>query len=275
VADIINMQITVSDGTALEVIDVAPTAASPLVLVHGHGGAKEDFGDHLAALSERRRVITLDLRGHGDSGKPESAGAYSLDRMADDLADLADALGLERFDLLGHSMGGMVARRFVLRYPERIHRLIFMDTCAGPLPGFEPEIIEAGAQIALEQGMVELKRILDEVAPLQSASGERLRAARPGYQEFSDWKFARLSGVMWATMLRELMSQPDQLVELANVTCETLVIAGAEDEKFLPTSEDIARTMPNARFVVIPDAAHSPQFENPGAWLDVVTEFLS
>src|SRR4029079_17601619 len=103
-----------------------------LVCVHGFGGAKEDFADHLEALAERWRVITVDLRGHGDSDAPSDPSSYSLDRLARDVEAVADAVGAERFRLLGHSMGGMLARRIVLARPERVAGLVMMRPPPGP-----------------------------------------------------------------------------------------------------------------------------------------------
>src|SRR6266498_3179553 len=77
------MRVTMDDGVALEVTDAGSGPA--LVLVHGFGGAKEDFADHIEVLAERYRVITLDHRGHGESDGPTELDAYSLDRMAADV----------------------------------------------------------------------------------------------------------------------------------------------------------------------------------------------
>ncbi|HYU57939.1 MAG TPA: alpha/beta fold hydrolase, partial [Actinomycetota bacterium] len=105
------MRVTVDDDVRLEVREAG--AGPALLLVHGFGGAKEDFADHIEALGARYRVVTFDHRGHGESDAPDHVEAYSLDRLAADTLQVADALGIDRFRLLGHSMGGMVARRLV------------------------------------------------------------------------------------------------------------------------------------------------------------------
>src|SRR5215218_7381756 len=116
------MRVTMDDGVALAVTDTG--SGPPLLLVHGFGGAKEDFADHIDALAERRRVVTFDHRGHGESDGPSDLEAYSFDRMAADVQGVADALGIDGFRLLGHSMGGMVARRVVLAHPTRVDALV-------------------------------------------------------------------------------------------------------------------------------------------------------
>jgi 3-oxoadipate enol-lactonase len=266
------VRVQVDDGTSLEVRE---TGAGPaLLLVHGFGGAKEDFADHVDTLAARYRVVLFDHRGHGESDGPDDVGAYSLDRLAADTLQVVDALGIDRFRLLGHSMGGMVARRLVLGHPERVDALILMDTSPGPVPGLDPDLIDLAASIAIEQGKDTLKPLLDEAATLETPSYQRLLRERPGYQEFVDYKWAALSGVMWGAIARDLSRQPDQLRELAGVSSPTLVIVGAQDEPFFDASHAMAATIPGARLVVVPDAGHSPQFENPSVWFDALDAFL-
>jgi pimeloyl-ACP methyl ester carboxylesterase len=267
------VRILTDDGVALEVVDRGRGPA--LVLVHGFGGAKEDFADHVDALARTHRVVTLDLRGHGSSGGPDDESRYSLDRFAADVGNVLDALGIGSCRLLGHSMGGMIVRRFVLASPERVDALVLMDTAPGPVPGIDGEMIDLGVQIANEHGMAELKRVMDAFSPLDTPAAQRVLGERPGYREFGDAKFAALRRAMWVTMIVEIRDQPDQLAELATLQCPTLVLVGDEDEAFLGPSRRTAATIPGAELVVVPDAGHSPQFENAAAWLDALTGFLA
>jgi pimeloyl-ACP methyl ester carboxylesterase len=273
--------VIVDDGVGIEVAvtpagaGTAASAAAPaLVMVHGIGGAKEDFADHVGALAAFGPVVTFDHRGHGDSDRPEDVAAYSLDRLAADTLAVADALGLGSFRLLGHSMGGMVTRRVLLRSPDRVLAHVLMDTSPGPPPGLDPTLVELGAQIALEQGIAELKRAMDELDPLGSPSYRRMLDETPGYREFVEWKWSRLAGAMYSALLLDIDRQPDQLDVLAGVAVPTLVVVGEEDETFVGPSRAMAAAIPGAELAVIPDAGHSPQFENPGAWRKVVEEFL-
>jgi 3-oxoadipate enol-lactonase len=267
------MRVTMDDGVALEVTDTGSGPA--LLLVHGFGGAKEDFADHIDALAARHRVVTLDLRGHGESDGPSDIAAYSLDRMAADVLGVADALGIYTFRLLGHSMGGMVARRVVLAHPARVAALVLMDTSPGAIAHIDPDAMEAAATVMLDEGKEVLKPLLDAAATLATPAYERLLAQRPGFEEFEDRKWEALAPAMWATMAREMARQPDQLARLAGVRCPTLVIVGEQDEPFVEGSRQMAATIPGAELVVIPDAGHSPQFENPVPWLDALDRFLA
>jgi pimeloyl-ACP methyl ester carboxylesterase len=187
---------------------------------------------------------------------------------------VADAVGLRDLRLLGHSMGGMVARRVVLAHPDLVAALVFMDTSPGPPPGFDPELVAYGIEVVQTQGMAELKRVQDGLDILGSPAYERVLRERPGHREFAERKWQALSAVMWAKLAAEIVTQPDQLEELAAVRQPTLVIVGDEDQTFIAPSRAIAATVPGARLAVIPDAGHSPQFENPAAWYAALSAFL-
>lgn len=265
---------TADDGVVLETVVEGPVDAPGLLLVHGFGGAKEDFADHLDAMAATHRVVAFDHRGHGASDKPDDPAAYSLDRMAADVLAVAEATALRHVRLLGHSMGGMVVRRVALRGPERLAALVFMDTSPGPPPGLDPELIAFGVEVVRQHGMGELKRLQDELDPLGSPSYRRILAERPGFADYAARKWAALSPAMWSAIAMEIVTQPDQLDALASVRVPTLVMVGEEDKVFVEVSRAIAATVPGARLAEIPVAGHSPQFENPEAWRASLEEFL-
>jgi 3-oxoadipate enol-lactonase len=267
------MRITTSDGVGLAV-EVAGTGPG-LLLVHGFGGAKEDFSDHVPALAREHTVVIFDHRGHGASDKPTDRDAYSIDRLASDILEVADACGLDRFRLLGHSMGGMVGRQVPLRAPDRVEALIMMDTTAGPIPGFDPSLMDMAAEVAFTRGKDALKELLDMVPVLDTPAYQRTLTDRPGYREFTEKKWDDLSEIMWGAMAVAMAYQPDDLDALAtSVQCPTFVICGSQDEPMLGPCRAIADAVAGAQLAIIPDAGHSPQFENPPAWLDALARFL-
>jgi pimeloyl-ACP methyl ester carboxylesterase len=265
------VRIAMDDGVGLAV-EVAGSGPA-LILVHGFGGAKEDFADHVTALAEHATVVVFDHRGHGKSDHPPDERAYSLHRLVADTLGVADALGLRRVAVLGHSMGGMVARRLVLAHPDRVESLVLMDTSPGPPPGIDPVAVDLGVEVARTDGMAALKAALDAFDPLGTPAYRRLLATRRGYQDFCDRKWAALSREMWVAMAPELVRQPDQLDALARVSCPTMVLVGDQDTPFVEVSKAMAATVPDATLVVVPDAGHSPQFENPPVWFDAVERF--
>jgi 3-oxoadipate enol-lactonase len=268
------MRITTGDGVELAV-EIAGQGPG-LLLVHGFGGAKEDFADHVPALARDHTVVVFDHRGHGASDKPDDRNAYSLDRLATDVLEVADAADLPTFRLLGHSMGGMVARKVALHAPARVSALVMMDTSAGPVPGFDPALMEAAAEVALTRGKAALKELLDMAPVLETEAYKRVLAERAGYEQFVEKKFEDLSAVMWGALAIALAHQSDDLPAMAtSLRCPMLVLVGEQDTPFVEAARIMAAAIPHAELVVLADAGHSPQFENPQAWIDALTSFLA
>lgn len=266
------MRVLTDDGVGLAVEEHG--SGEPLLMVHGFTGAQEDFADHRSRFAEHARVVTFDHRGHGDSDHPNDAAAYSLDRLVADTLAVADHLGLDRFRLLGHSMGGMVSRRLVLAHPERVSALVLMDTSPGAPEGLDPDLVRLAADVALSDGMTVLRALLDEADALGSEADQRVRETRSGYEEFNARKWARVAPVAYSALARDIVDQPDELAAMAGITQPTLVIVGSQDAHFVGDAHRMAETIPDAELVVVPDAGHSPQFENPDAWFTAVDTFL-
>lgn len=263
-------------GVGLEVLE-AGAGGRPLLIVHGFAAAKEDFAEHLDALAGRGwHAVAPDLRGHGASDHPPGRESYSFATIADDLVALADALGWGTFAVLGHSMGGAMVQLLVLAHPERVDALVLMDTCHTALDNVPPDMVALGQQVVAESGLAVLQQLQAQrgVDPLGTSAHARVVAARPGYGEYGERKLLACSADMWCELVGEVFGQPDRLDALGRIEAPTLVLVGEEDAPFLPDSERMAKAIPNATLVVIPDAGHSPQYENPTAWWDALTRFL-
>jgi 2-succinyl-6-hydroxy-2,4-cyclohexadiene-1-carboxylate synthase len=256
----------------------AGTGGRPLMLVHGFTGAKEDFTDFLEPLAEQGwHAVAPDLRGHGASDHPAAEESYSLAVFAADVLALADELGWGRFVLLGHSMGGMVAQHLLLAAPERVRGVVLMDTTHGPIDWVEADTAELAAAVVRQQGiaaLMEALKLLRAEDPLMTPAFLRLLNEKPGYSEFCDAKLLASAPSMWLAMAPALLTQPDRLDRLAGVGVPTLVIVGEQDIPFIAHGERMAKTIPGARLVIIPDAGHSPQFENMDAWWVALSSFL-
>jgi pimeloyl-ACP methyl ester carboxylesterase len=251
----------------------------PLLLVHGFTGAKEDFTPWLERLAEVGwHPVAPDLRGHGASSKPAADAAYSFEILADDVLRLADTLGWERFVLLGHSMGGMVAQFIARKAAARLDGLILMDTSHGPLDNLDPELVEAAVSIVRTRGMDGLAEVMaDREGPLETPAHRRLAAEQPGYAEFEDRKFRATSPALYAAMAPEFVMTADRLDNLRDLpeSLPVLVIVGEQDRPFLGPSQRMAAAVGRGTLAIIPDAGHCPQFENSDAWWDALAGFLA
>lgn len=249
----------------------------PLLFVPGFTGAKEDFVDFVDPLADRGwHVVSVDNRGHGDSDKPAGEGAYSLEIFAGDTVALIDALGWDRLVLLGHSMGGMFVQLAARQVVDRIPKLVLMDTGPGSVTGIDPAVVELAIGLARTEGMGAVAEALASLpdAPLDSPATERLRLERPEMAALSDRNTRVCSPDMFAATGVAMLNAEDRLPWLGELTMPTLVIAGSEDSTFLDPSRQIAEALPDARFVVIDGAGHSPQKEAPGPWWDALLDFL-
>ena len=113
------------------------------------------------------------------------------------------------------------------------------------------------------------------IDPLATPAHRRLVAERPGYDEFGQAKTLAASPDMWQAVVSEIVGDRDTLPHLAALEVPALIIQGEQDTPFLAHGERMAKAIPGARLVTIPDAGHSPQFENPTAFITAVREFLA
>ena len=224
----------------------------------------------LEAFSDSHRVIAPDLRGFGLS--EATSGTVGMDRFADDLAALLDALwATERVTLCGLSMGGYIAWQFWKLHPHRLRRLILCDTKA--LPDNE-ETKKTRADVA--------DRILKE-GPGFLATDVTPRLVSKETQQNRPEVVASLQDVIQrsqpegvAAALRGMAARPDATDWLPMIEVPTLLISGTDDLISPPREMNaIAEKMPNAKFVEIPNAGHMTTVENPEAVNAAIRQFLA
>ncbi|MDA8357323.1 MAG: alpha/beta fold hydrolase [Actinomycetota bacterium] len=131
--DLVHRSVTVSDGGRIHVVERGE--GPPLILVHGVTLSAATWAPQIHALSSRHRVVAVDQRGHGQSFA--GADGYSMERLADDLAEVIDTLDVTDAVVVGHSMGGMVSQLMAVRQPDlvarRVRGLVLVATSAGPI----------------------------------------------------------------------------------------------------------------------------------------------
>ena len=251
----------------------------PLVLVHGFTGFRRDFESQLPALGRLGWTLAPDLRGHGDTGPGADPAAHTLEQLARDVLGFLDALGVARCDLLGHSLGGMVALRLALRASERVASLVLMDSAARALTFLPEGPFRLAWTVARSAGMQKLQAIVRERAgadALRTEADRRLERewGAERYWERHRERFCAVDPEAYAGLGRELIEQQPLVPRLGEVRCPTLVLVGEGDGHFVAEAEILAKEIPGARRAVIPDAGHQPQLENPGAWLAAIREHL-
>ncbi len=253
------------------------SSAVPVVLLHGFAGSKETWASLRGWLGESRRVLSLDLPGHGGSmpGDGEAAG-LSMERCAAAVVNLlVEALGLPRFALAGYSMGGRLALAIALEYGDRVERLVLESASAGIADPDEREARrrsdEALARFIETAG---LEAFADrwERMPIFSSLANQSEEVR------ADLRRRRVasSAAGLAASLRAMGvgRQPWLGTRLGELKMPALVIAGALDAKFVTIGKNLSAGLRRARLEIIDGAGHLPHLERAAEFNRFVAEFL-
>ncbi len=240
-----------------------------LLLIHGFPLNSQMWDPQLEDLGEFVRVIAPDLRGYGQSDSVP--GPYSITQLADDCADLLGHLNVATpFVVCGLSMGGYIALEFYRRYPEQVAGLILVSTRAGA----DSEEGKAGrdkaAELAKSEGATAVSGgMLPKMLAPQNVETD---------EELVDYvkevmSNASLNGVVGA--LNAMRDRIDSTPTLGDIDVPVLIIHGADDQ-LIPVSEAelMFKAIPDAELVVIPDAGHLPNLEQPDMFNDAVIDFL-
>lgn len=239
-----------------------------LLLIHGFPLDSAMWEMQLQDLSDVVRMIAPDLRGHGRSDNV--AGPYSMKLFSEDIAGLLDYLNINSpIVVCGLSMGGYIALDFFRRFPERVAGLILTATRAGAdsedgKAGRDQAAadVEANGTGTLVEGM--LQKIM---APASYEDDELVDFVRDIMEGASD------EGVVGALMA--MRDRPDSTSTLADIDVPTLIIHGVDD-RIIPQTEAEAmqNAIPNSRLVIVPDAGHLPNLEQPDIFNDAVIDFI-
>lgn len=243
----------------------------PIVLIHGYTGNLRNWILQVRALTHRYRTISLDLRGHGLSVKPTRREDYSLELFAADVHGLLDALALPECYLIGHSMGGMVAQEFILRYPEMVRALVLVDTAADQPQGIPWQERARLLELARTEGMEAVFEEMAHTPPL----GSQLVEENPQFIDIWREQFLMTSVEGYLYCGQAIGSRRPLLEELSQVRVPTLIICGELDEPFLEPSQRMHQTIPDSELVVIAGTGHTPILEKPLEFNEALISFLA
>lgn len=243
------------------------------LLLFGHGtyGGKELFESQIASLSSSYRCVAVDWPGHG--GTTFAPEGWGVDELVDDVPRLLDALGADSACLAGVSQGAAVFMRAVLRFPERARALVNM--CAGPAgppAGAIDTSREFAAVLRDETDEIKRRRVVERVV------NEWFHA--PGFADANPQAFAREIDVILRhprvgiALAAEVPATYRSIVdELGGIRCPTLVIWGDSDPR-VEVAPEMARGIPGAELVVVPNAGHHVNVDAPDAVSDAIERFL-
>ncbi len=261
-------QVVDVEGVAIHYLMAGPASAPQVVFVHGLGGSYETWSLNLPAFAGRFRICALDLPGAGSSDKP--AMDYSVPAMAGFLARFLDALDgdWQRVSIVAHSLGGAIALAFASLYPERVERLVLVDS-AGLGAEINGEVLDLiRAEPSIEGIRTELSHFFAHQGLVQQALVEQLYQQRlqPGAREaLLATMDAAFGGNQQHMDLREV---------LAALRDKALVVWGDEDSVIPVAHAREASRAPGSRVDVFDACGHCPHIERAEGFNQLATSFL-
>lgn len=254
----------------------------PIILIHGIGAKKETWIAQLKALSNKYKVIAIDVRGTGKSDRPNIL--YTMEILADDIKGLMDHLKIEKAHIAGRSMGGMIAQHFALKYSKQVEKLILITTS----PGFPDE---EGVEMMIKGRIEEIKDI--RTNPEQSfwrkarmlfhQKFRKEMEANPKKKFFGIWSVDDLikEDSIDPPTAQDLINQghaikkhntSERLIEIKN---NTLLLAASHDRLTSKSGmEDMSRKIPKSTLKVIDRAGHYNHLSNAPEFNQIILDFL-
>ncbi|MFX0033767.1 MAG: alpha/beta fold hydrolase [Candidatus Hodarchaeota archaeon] len=250
----------------------------PILLIHGFGVKKEVWMSQVGELSRHFKVIRFDNRGSGKSSRP--AGT-TMEMFADDTKNFLDYLQIEKAHVMGWSLGGMIAQNFVLKYPEKVNKLVLICTVPGYPTEEGPEIYKKMRLQELELGP---EKAFWETARANFHSTYRREMEKdPKKKFFGIWSaedFIKMLSIDPATP-QDIMNQGEALKThntydgLKKINNQTLLIAASHD-RLTPqvTMEQMNQEIPNSSLVIIEKAGHYAPMTRTPEVNKAIMEFL-
>ena len=248
----------------------------PIVLVHEFAGDLRSYEMQMRYFGQRYRCIAYNARGYPPSDVPNDGESYSQERARDDIRAVLDALNIDKAHIVGLSMGGFATLHFGFNYPDRARSLVIAGCGYGATPDKRTQFAEeaeAAAKNFEQQGMA------------KAAEGYALGPTRVqfqnkdprGWREFAD-QLEQHSTEGAARTMRGVQKRRPSLFDLVDkmktISVPTLIMTGDEDWPCLEPGLLMKRTIPTAALVVIPNAGHAINLEDPAAFNQHIAEFF-
>ncbi len=256
--------VRIDGGLEIPYLEQGHPDGVPIVLLHGLTDSHRSYEPVLAELPPSIRAVALTARGHGDAGKPE--GGYDAARMAADVVDVMDALGIERAIVAGHSMGSWTARRVVATYPERVLGAVL----AGAFADF-------GGKPDVHALLDEFSELGDPIEPAYARAWQDSTMALPAPEPFMEMIVAETCkppAHVWRAALRGLVE--DRPLPAGSITAPTLLVWGERDEMVPRADQDeLLRRIPGAELRVYEGGGHALHWERPARFAADLVEFAA
>jgi proline iminopeptidase len=260
---------------------------TPLLCLHGGPGSTHVGLTALEPLADERRVVLYDQLGSGNSSKPSDPSLWTVELFVAELANVRDALGLERVHLLGHSWGGMLAQEYALTQPHGLESLVLSSTLSSAALWREESLrlraampAETARQLDAHEAAgttddPEYERAVFEFLHLHLC---RLDPWPPVVEEVIRSTNLEVYNTMWGPSEAHptgVLAGWDVTPRLGEIRVPALVLCGHYDEATPRQAETIATALPDAELVVFEESAHLAPLEEPERYLSTVRAFLA
>ena len=267
--------VALSDGEALAYIDLGPRDAPPLVLIHGYTDSARDWASIAPLLTPRFRLIVVDLRGHGASGKPDCC--YSRFDFAYDIKLLLDSLHLATANIAGHSLGSIVAQTFAELWPGSTRRLILISSTG---TSFASDGMPASTQGLTPSWLAPIAELKDPTDPDSAFMRDWWKVSMSINPEFFSRKQRRdaaaIPARVWRTIADQSLVAVDLRTMLPRIQAETLLIWGGRDTLATGTGREALRAgLARAEVRSFASLGHDLFWEDPAAVAAVMIDFIA
>jgi pimeloyl-ACP methyl ester carboxylesterase len=264
--------VALPNSEVLAYIDTGNPTGPALVLIHGYTDNARDWVPMLPYLSKRFRMILVDLRGHGQSSKPECC--YTRVDFAYDIKLLLDALSIQKADIVGHSLGSIVAQTLAEFWPERTNRVVLIASTGGRPPGST-----APLQFDFAAEIRKLKEPLDPDSPFMIAWWDSPTPVDPEFIRRQRRDSAAIPLKVWLAVLDQALSSGTEYADLQStlprLKAPTLLIWGSKDPIMEePVRKTLIDALPAARVKIFEGLGHNPFWEDPAGVAAAINSFL-
>jgi pimeloyl-ACP methyl ester carboxylesterase len=260
------------NGEALAYIEMGNPTGTPVVLIHGYTDNARDWGPMLPFVSHDFRLILVDLRGHGKSGKPDCC--YTRFDFAYDIVLLLDQLKIEKADIVGHSLGSIIGQTIAEFWPQRTDRVVLISSTGGipPHSRNKPPAFDYAAQIR------QLKEPIEADSPFMIAWWDSPTPVDSDFIRRERIDSAAIPLRIWLAVLDQCLAgnRYEELQgSLPRLRAPTLLIWGAKDPIMEePARASLRRGLPQAQVQIFEGLGHNPFWEKPAALAQSINNFL-
>lgn len=254
-------RVALATGVTLHYADNGEKGRTPVVFLHGFADSWRSFAGVIVALAPGHRTVAFDLRGHGDSNRPESG--YTIADFTQDLLLSVNALGLDKVNLVGHSFGSFIAQSFAAHYPRRVERLVLI----GSAP-------QAASNTAIREMEVLIDALRDPVERDFVRDFQATAAPVPtDFMETIILESLKVPARVWRSAFSGLLAADNRPV-LHAVTAPTLILWGNRDTIFKRADQEELLSHITGSILKEFDAGHALHWEKPGEVASVLEAFL-